>query len=486
MEKSNSWLLPVCIVFGLATFGVACVMMPEDKKDEPAPIQPFVAAAAPAGPAPVIELRGPGAQPAVPVNPVAFPAPEQQAASNALQPPLAGSKPPPAKGEWRKHVAAPDSQLASIRRRLNVPSDVAPDRFGKSPADILDVAINANATRLITKSKKEIIYWDLNTGKKLQSFLPPKPAWDYQEPTMNRVFVSPDTRIIATLTQNKKHEYLLELHETETKRLLGTAVPEKTTLLHDTMYPTFTASGANLLLYGEARGGGLAVVAIATSNAALASIHRGEKGFKQGLALEVLPSPTEPILMVFRRGETPISTLDLRTGKETPLTAITSKPWHLLFQRGMAISPDGKYVLSGGVKELQVCDWRSNRLVFSLKDDDCAYIRPHFTPDGKRLLFVREPQYDLIYIGGPRSGTREDVPCTLELYDIATQSKLGEFTFDKDQTIDRAQALAISQDGKTIAVAKHTSVFCLDFQAALGVAPLPPMPRPTTDALPLK
>jgi hypothetical protein len=452
VNNSNSWVLPVCIGVGLAAYGASTVLTPDQKKgDAPPPLEPFVAAAAKDDKAPNADQQGP---------------------ANADRPKKNDSS------------SAPRRQL--ILRRLNVPTELAPDKWGNSPFDVHDLAINSDGSRLITKSKKQVVCWDLVSGRPLQTFLGPKPAWDYMEPKADRVFMSPDTRFVASLSQNKNHEYSLELHEAETKRLIGAVVPDKNILLLDHMLPAFTPSGASLLLHGSGRGGGLGIQAVSIRNAVLTNVHCSTKGFKEGHVEALLVVPNEPTLILHRRGDKALFALDLRTGQETAITAITNKPWHLHFERGIDISADGRFVISAGIDHIQVCDWRANRQVLNHKESNVAYLQPHFTPDGKRFLFVRQPQYDLLYFGGAKSGVRETPPCTLELYDVASQGKLSEFTLDKDHTVKRITALALSQNGKVIAIANHTSVFCLDFQATFGVTPLPPLPRPASDGLPVK
>lgn len=446
MEKSNNWALPVCVVMGLAAFGAARFFMADDKKGvEAAPLLPVVDAGVKDDQAPVD-------------------------AKQAAGPAVAA----------KKNEPTPAPRRSAILQRINVPLDGQPDQFGKSPFDIHDLAINADGTRLITKSKKAVIYWDTKTGKALQTYLPPKPAWDYQEPKADRIFMSPDTRVVATLTVNKSNAYFLELHETESKRLLGTCVPDKDNHLLDQMLPAFTPSGASMLLHGS-MAGGLTVQAVSTSSAAISNVYRGPKGFTKGHVEELLAVPNSPTLILWRRGGKNPLALDVRTGQETAITGITNKPWHLFFERGMDVSADGRYLLVAGLNELQVCDWRTNESFIKLKESDVAFLQPRFTPDGKRFVVMRQPQYDIIHIGGPKGGSREHPPCTLELYDVAGKRQIGKFTLSKEQTVARITGLALSQNGKVVAIANHTSALCLDFEGLFGVAPLPPISRPVTN-----
>ncbi len=394
MNKTNLWVMPICLVLVLGAYGTTRILMSGDNQGAPlAPAEPVVLAD--------VKIERPILD------------------AKQVQGPAAAKKDEP---------AAP--RRAAILHRINVPTDVQPDQWGKTPFDIHDLAINADGTRLLTKSKKAVIYWDTKTGKALQTYLPPKPAWEYQEAKTDRVFMSPDTRLIATLTQNNRYAHTLELHETESKRLLGTSVPDKDNHLLDQMLPPFTPSGGHLLLYGEGKGGGLAIQAVATSDAAISSVHRSPKGFTQTQVIEMAPVPGEPIVIIYWRiAKNPVA-LDLRTGKETTITGITNKPWHLFFERGMDISADGKYLIASGINELQVCDWRTNETIVKWKQSDMSYMQPRFTPDGKRFIVMKHPQLDqsrgVIRFGGNLP------PASLVLYDVAGRRQIGEFTLLKE------------------------------------------------------
>src|SRR5262249_15055075 len=151
MEKSHSWVVPVCLAIGLTAFGVTRFLLPDDKKDEAAvPALPLAAAD---------DGQGQGAD------------------KNGLE--VKKDAPPAAKNDRPPQAAAPARGQATILRRLTVSTEANPDKWGHSPFDVHDLAINENGTRLITKSKMEVVCWDLTTGKRLQTYLPPAPAWEY-------------------------------------------------------------------------------------------------------------------------------------------------------------------------------------------------------------------------------------------------------------------------------------------------------------------
>jgi hypothetical protein len=65
----------------------------------------------------------------------------------------------------------------------------------------------------------------------------------------------------------------------------------------------------------------------------------------------------------------------------------------------------------------------------------------------------------------------ETPPPKLQLYDIASQKMISEYTLD----IRPAAHLAISGDGKEIVYSYELELLVMDFKTAFNVEPLPPM-----------
>ena len=135
----------------------------------------------------------------------------------------------------------------------------------------------------------------------------------------------------------------------------------------------------------------------------------------------------------------------------------------------------GKLVLAWEPKALQVCEWRSGKRLLDLTAGNFTISRGCFTPDGQRILVTRQATVEKWIIGGADGFRKEQYPNTVELYDLATKKQLGQYETNEESI----SGIGISADGKTLALADRTVVSGVDFEAAFGVAPLPPVKRPT-------
>jgi len=360
--------------------------------------------------------------------------------------------------------------------------------------DVKEITMSADGTRALVKSKREVHCLDLTTGQIKQTFQPAKPLWDYQKPETNLMFLAPDASCVIVGSQSKSADKRTELkkitvYDATSGKVGGSAaLDERSDMYGFANTAVFTPHGEYLLLPTFHYRDGLFMQAVATSTGAVRMVNlAAQKDHVKSWDLTVTV-PQEPKLFLSRRGGTKdnpsgVTSMDLSTGIEKPIRALTVDPWNL-FNRGVQLSADGKLLMSQGIKELQVCDWHSDKRLFDLRRDQLNHGR--FTPDCKRVLVEWAPQFRIIRIGGPKGGI-ENVPTGIELYDIANQTKIAEFTLEKHGLALHVNALTISDDGKTLAWASGTSVIVIDFKEAFGLEPLPPASRPAgPDLLPLK
>jgi len=375
----------------------------------------------------------------------------------------------------------------------------APDNLSgleKGTFDVKDVTVSDDGKHVLVKSKREVTCLNVVTGQVTQTFRPAKPRWDYQKPETNFMFLSPDASCVIVGSESLSADKKTEIKEVTaygatSGKVLGKGSLDERSGMHGFAdAAVFTPNGTYLLLPTFHYRDGVLIQAVASSSGAVRMIDfpvKKDTGRSWELTLAV---PQEPAtLLVHRRsgGKTNpggVTALDLKSGTEKPVLSLTVDPWNL-FNRGVQISSDGNLLMSQGLQVLQVCDWRADKRLLELKIHQMSNAR--FTPDGKRLIVQWLPQYQVVFIGGTKGKDIQNVRSRLELYDIASQNKIGEFTPEKHGLSKQIGGLAVSRDGKTLVWGSETSVIAIDFKEAFGVDPLPSPSRPKEpDALPLK
>jgi hypothetical protein len=284
--------------------------------------------------------------------------------------------------------------------------------------------------------------------------------------------VSPDGRFAAVPHENEKE---LDVRETATGRLVRTyRLDDKSRFPFHTGQLAFGQSGDALIALADRNAPVLHLISTQTGTGRVLTVPAFSKN---DVFAELLYAADKGTVLAHRglnkhsKGAAPdVSAFDLSAGKETPLTSLTIRPHSWNHDRPWKLSPDGTLLLVKGDKDIQICEWQADRRVFEHKGD--TYQDPTFTPDGKRFLVcwhdVRHGSPGYIYIGGPPQQKG-----TVELFSIARKERIATFTPADNDFPHDPTALAVSADGRTLAVATERTVGLIDFQAAFGVAPIP-------------
>src|SRR5262249_21593672 len=148
--------------------------------------------------------------------------------------------------------------------------------------------------------------------------------------------------------------------------------------------------------------------------------------------------------------------LDMNTGKEKRLTSITIEPFSLFENRGIKLSPNGRY-LSARHGRFLIVDWKEDR---RLMEQNGYHKSEWFTPDGKRLVAACDTDF-IQYVNFQRT---TPVGGWLELYDVEKGVQIGKCVPQDHGMKDGITALAFSGDGKKFALADgKASVGIYDF-----------------------
>jgi serine/threonine protein kinase len=184
-----------------------------------------------------------------------------------------------------------------------------------------------------------------------------------------------------------------------------------------------------------------------------------------GKVYAIALSPTEPILA--SSSGTTIKLWDLQTGQ--PLRTLSG---HLDIVAALAISPDGKLLISGSAdKTIKIWELATGQRLASLTAHTDTVLAVAIAPDGQSL--ASSSFYDPITIWDIRTGQEQDrFYGHADRIDVLTFSpdgkllasgsgdatiKLWEFSTNQERTLpghgDRISALSFSPDGKTLASA---------------------------------
>jgi hypothetical protein len=380
-----------------------------------------------------------------------------------------------------------------VLKRLSLPDEKAPD--GKSVDKGFHVhalCLNPAGKRLVAVSQHDTYCLDIDSGKVLQTFHNVLPT---NNPRPQYIAASPDARFVFVQSADGKE---VTLCEAATARVIGRyklSDPAKmTTFLLESRMPALTPAGEYLLV-GSGSVSPTNLHAVSTTTGAGALVDMPRVDLKQRDYKHMLPVPQRSTFIVCggprvdsKNHPANIFAVDTTTGKETALNCLSFQPSYV-DNRPLVLSPDGSLLLVKGQNAIEVCDWRANRLLFHHALNNTHYDHACFTPDGKRFAVIMRSSGILRFELDPNSdkSISKPIPDVVELFDIARQEKIGSFTPQDSGFGISVRALAVSHDGKSFAMWTGTEVNFIDFEAAFGVAPLPPGPRMEgPESLPLK
>jgi WD40 repeat protein len=380
-----------------------------------------------------------------------------------------------------------------IRKRLSLPDEKTPD--GKSTDrgyHVHALCLNPAGTRLVAVSQRNTYCLDVDSGKVLQTFRNELPT---NNPRPQYIAASPDARFVIIQSADGKE---VTLREAATARVIGTyrlSDPAKMSkLLPESRMPALTPGG-EFLLVGSGSVSPTSLHAVSTTTGAGGLVDTPALDLKQRDYKHMLPVPQRSTFIVCggprvdsKNHPANVFAVDLASGKERPLNCLGFQPQYV-DDRPMVLSPDGNLLLVKGQGAVDVCDWRGNRLLFHHARNSTHFDHACFTADGKRFAVIARSNGLLRFELDPNSNNsvNRPIPDVIELFDVARQEKIGSFT-PQDYGFDPSvRSLALSHDGKSFAIWSGTEVAFIDFEAAFGVAPLPPGPRLAgPESLPLK
>jgi hypothetical protein len=352
----------------------------------------------------------------------------------------------------------------------------------KDDSKVVELAINDDGTRALAKTKKAVFSLDLQNGNFLQTFRPTDTNAD-----TGGILLSPDAKVVAMWVNApkgmKKPAGSIAFRDAESAQLVSSSQLEPDVGI-DFDLARFTPEGTTLLLPGTFRGKQcIQAASVANGDRKTLALPMCEN--KNGILEILVPVPGRPAFATSWSNDrlpdkrpSHLSVLDLEGAVEQPMRSVDIQPWRGIFDQRLTVSPDGTLALMQDVERFhcstfEVVDLQTDRLLMKHTECDVSFSRGCFTPDGKRFMVVWGPLYRMMYFGGaPNRQRTESVPCTIQLYDVASQQKLAEYTPDA-----APETLVISGDGKTMAYSHDTKMYAVDFKTAFRTEPLAPVSR---------
>jgi hypothetical protein len=346
---------------------------------------------------------------------------------------------------------------------------------------VVDLVVNESGTIALAKTEKEVYCYDLTSGLVRQTYKPAPSKFD-RDPNAERIFLSPKAKYVATWAgaeSAQKPDATITFQEAESGRIVSTA-----TLEHDANVDfdpaIFTPQENTFLLPGSFHGR-TCIQAVSVANGTHKFVNLP---IKNGGINMLLPLAGQArFLACWRNDRIPdrhpsrVSILDLQSWTERMISSIDIEPSFSFYNRRAVVSPEGKMLLVADIMQrgeahFELTDLRFDQVAIQRTESNRSFVRPLFTPDGQRFIVESCPNYQIIHPIHPSNMPGiENPPCKLQLYDIASQKMISEYSLD----VRPAATLAISGDGKKIVYSYELELFEMDFRTAFKVEPLPPM-----------
>jgi hypothetical protein len=166
--------------------------------------------------------------------------------------------------------------------------------------------------------------------------------------------------------------------------------------------------------------------------------------------------------------------LEVADGRSWPLNWVAERQPAIHYPgQGIRFSPDGRRMAFRDKDRVTLADWPTGaHEVFYAADGEHRYKQsPIFTPDGKRLVVLDlwDREWTIMYFrgSGPPRG-----PDKLQLIDLTTHAQIAEV--EEKEFPDQhglGSCVALSGNGKVLALCRGDRVWIMDFQRVFGVAP---------------
>jgi len=390
-------------------------------------------------------------------------------------------QPDPTAGTARPAAPATAQSRSTITRPVKRWSLPHPQTGKQGDRRIVDLVVNESGTVALAKTEKEVYCFDLTSGLVRQTYKPAPSKFD-RDPNAERIFLSPKAKYVATWSgaeSAQKPDATITFQEAESGRVVSIA-----TLEHDASVDfdpvTFTPQENTLLLPGSFRGRRcIQAVSVTTGMHKFVNLPITNGGIKM-----LLPLAGQARFLacwsqdrISYKHPSRVSILDLQISTERMISSIGIEPQFSFYDRRAVVSPEGKMLLVADIMQnkeahFELTDLRFDQLLFQRTERNWSFICPQFTPDGQRLIVVSRANYQIMHpIHASNVPGIESLPSKLQLYDIANQKMISEYSLD----IRPAAHLAISGDGKKIVYSYELELLVMDFKTAFNVEPLPPM-----------
>jgi hypothetical protein len=399
-------------------------------------------------------------QPVWPAVEDILPAPVEYVPTTSTVSPITATKPP-------------QPQTPLVRREIRAPTGAMKDEAFGSVASFKHATVNADGTRVLTVSEREIICWDVATGKTLQTF---RRGNHWKTPT----FAAPDARTVVVFDRDKK---ALQVKNAETGGVVGTYAAKKDLLAHHAGVPGFTAQSDEFIFTEALERHTFNVHALSTRTGAVRTLARamrspGPKGDRD--PHDLFPVPGRSTVLTHLSwddgGKPPRSVYALELGEKRswPVHWVTERQPGIHFPgQGLRFSPDGGRLAFRQGDGVTLADWPTggHEAVFAADGAHRYKQSPAFTPDRKRLVVLDlwDRAWQIIHFGGSGPSRGND---RLQLIDLTTNTKIADV--DEQEFSDEhglGSGLALSGNGKVLVLCRADCVWVVDFQRAFGVAP---------------
>jgi len=228
---------------------------------------------------------------------------------------------------------------------------------------VVELALNDWGTRILVKAKKQICLFDAGNGDLLQTLKRTTPLWG-RNPGTEGMYISPEARTVATRTDPpqgvKNPQATIAFYDAETGRATCAANLEHD-LEVDEGNVVFAPDGRTLFVCGRLHGK-ICAQALSARSGASRMLNLPVAG-KINCRLEMLtPCPGGSALLGSWGGDriadkhpSRLSVLNLQGSSERLLQSADIAPFRGLWDRRIAVSPDGRLALIEDMERVGTC-----------------------------------------------------------------------------------------------------------------------------------